>query len=118
MLKHDTRVKALGLLGVVGWVAIVVLSVLPGSARPHSGASGFSEHFVAYAAVAFCLCYGIESKRKRLMVLVGLIVSSGFLELLQTYIPGRTAELKGLLSAAAGAMLGFCAAWVLYQEKS
>jgi hypothetical protein len=118
LLKHDTRVKALGLLGMVGWVAIVVLSVLPGSARPHSGASGFSEHFVAYAAVAFCLCYGIESKRKQLMVLVGLIVSSGLLELLQTYIPGRTAELKGLLSAAAGAMLGFCAAWVLYREKS
>ena len=116
-MRVGTSETAWRILGTIGWIAIVILSLLPGSARPHSGASGFSEHFVAYAAVAFCLCHGLAHQRNRLIMLAILIGSSGFLEIVQLYIPGRTAELKGLLSAAAGAVLGAVATQLLSHLK-
>ena len=121
MLKENsgwnTGPQTYRFFGISGWIAIVFLSVLPGSARPHSGASGVSEHFVAYAAVAFCLWRGTTHHRERFISLALLVVSSGVLELVQIYIPGRTAELKGLLSAAAGAVFGAIVARFLPRIK-
>ena len=116
-MSLGTSENAWRILGICGWMAIAILSVLPGSARPHSGASGFSEHFIAYAAVAFCLWHGLTWQRQKLILLVILVVSSGVLELVQIYIPGRTAELKGLLSAAAGAVFGAIVARFLPRIK-
>jgi hypothetical protein len=106
LLKSDFGSRCFRALGFAGWAGIVVLSILPGSARPHSGASGISEHFVAYAAVALCLCLGISTWRNRFALMLCLIASSAIFEIIQIYIPGRTAEFKGLLSSSAGVIMG------------
>jgi VanZ family protein len=91
--------------GVLGWLAIAVLSVVPASSRPHSGAGGFSEHFVAYTVVAAVLSVGFSGTYRRSMLL-GLAASAGVFELLQIAIPGRTAELQGFVSGILGVCCG------------
>lgn len=93
--------KAFSLLGYGGWLAIIVLSVLPADERPHTGYGGFYEHFVAYAMVAGCLALAYQG-RKLIYLFVALVAGSGLLELAQQFIPGRTCELEGVTSALAG----------------
>jgi VanZ family protein len=93
-------------LGLIGWAGIIILSVIPSAARPHTGAGGASEHFIAYAMVAFCFATAFGWGARLSGVLLALVVLSGMLELLQLVIPGRTSELVGFVSAAAGAVTG------------
>ena len=95
--------------GVIGYAAIVALSVVPGSDRPHTGAGGGFEHFAANALVAGALALGLANMRQRLLALLWLCASAGILEVAQIYIPGRNAELWGLLTSSAGACAGMLA---------
>ena len=97
---------------VLGWLTlavIVVLSLVPGQDRPHSGLSGQLEHGLAYAtnAALFALGYRESGGRWRLLLL--LCSLAGALELMQLGIPGRTAEFAGFFASALGASLGMTA---------
>jgi VanZ family protein len=101
------------LLRCLGWLsvaAIIVLSVLPGSDRPHSGISGQLEHVIAYAVSAALLGLAYPESRARLTAWAFLCVLSAALESLQLWIPGRTSELIGFSASSLGATLGMLAA--------
>ncbi len=93
-------------LATTGWLAIIVLSLVPSAVRPHSGAGGSSEHFLAYALVAACFTIAVRGHNLT-RLLAFLAIGSGILELLQQHIPGRTAEWAGFYSASAGVLAGF-----------
>ena len=57
--------------------AIAVLSLLPGAERPHTGAPGRVEHFVAYGGTGFLLALGYLGWRQRLVAWIGLAAASG-----------------------------------------
>lgn len=94
--------RSLLTLAVGGWCAIILLSILPGSVRPHTGAGGISEHFLAYAAVAFLGGLMLNSTTQKLWIGSVLTLTAAILEIVQTYIPGRNSEWQGFLSGALG----------------
>ncbi len=104
-------------LAHVGWLAIIILSLVPSASRPHTGASGASEHFVAYAMVAFCyaMAFGTGRGIGRSLrnILMGMVALSVCLELAQMFIPGRTSEVIGVISAALGVSAGAGGRYVL-----
>lgn len=101
MFKHFAR--------TLSWlciVAIVVLSLLPGSERPHTGATGPLEHIFAYGGTGFLLALSYQSLRTRLLLLVGLSILSGLFEIAQLWIPGRNSEVIDMLASIAGLSVG------------
>ena len=48
-----------------GILAITVLSLVPGQERPHTGLSGLTEHFLAYACTGFAISFGYLRLRER-----------------------------------------------------
>jgi len=79
---------SLSLVRVAGWLllaGIILLSVLPGQDRPHSGAHGHFEHLVAYLLASIVLALVYLSHPARIVAL------SGALELLQLKITGGPA---------------------------
>jgi VanZ family protein len=92
--------------GVACILVIVVLSVIPLDPAKRTGAGGFAEHFIAYAATAGLFGLGLgPSRRHAVAVFAGLTLMSIALEIAQMFTPGRTPEIKGAVSAAVGAAL-------------
>ena len=77
-------------MGWVGVVAIMALSLAPGSLRPHTGLPGQMEHALAYGLTGAVLCVGYVENRDRLLLWIGLAACSGFFEFLQNFAPGRS----------------------------
>jgi VanZ family protein len=101
------RLRRLSVIaGYVGYVMIVVLSLLPAQTRPHTGAGGEYEHWVAYALVGGAFAAGYSKTRARLFAGLALTGSAAILELLQNFIPGRTPEFTGFLASSLGAWSG------------
>ena len=93
----------------VGWfglLIIAVLSLLPGAARPHTGAPSQLEHYAAYLMVGFFLALGYPRRRNILAIAFFLALYAGLLECAQLYIPGRTARLIDALVSSRGAGTG------------
>jgi hypothetical protein len=73
--------------GLTGTLTLVVLSLLPGSERPHTGLPGQLEHVIAYCATAVFLGLGYSTARARVGVVLFLALlaarwswrSTGFL---------------------------------------
>ena len=86
--------------------AIAVLSLLPGSERPHTGAPGRVEHFVAYGGTGFLLALGYLGWRQRLVASIALAAASGAFEILQNFIPGRSPSQFDALASTGGSALG------------
>jgi VanZ family protein len=94
---------------IAGWLAvaaIVVLSLLPGQDRPHSGAPGEFEHLVAYLVAAVVLGIGYPERKTQVKLAVFLMLLSGLMEICQLWIPGRNSELAGFLGSSARAIIG------------
>lgn len=102
---HKLRRLSIG-AGYAGYMAIVVLSLLPAQTRPHTGIGGEYEHWLAYALVGGAFAAGYPATRARLFAGLALTASAAILELLQTFIPGRMPELAGFLSSCLGAWFG------------
>lgn len=85
-------------------LAIIVLSWLPGSERPHTGLSGQLEHFIAYALAAAGIGMGFPARR--VVIMLGLIVLAGTLEVGQLWIPGRGSRVIDFVASAGGAVIG------------
>lgn len=90
-----------------GVAAIVLLSLAPGSERPHTGFSGKFEHFVAYAVVGGLAVLAYGGQRGRILfVWCAMTAASALLELGQMYVPGRNAGVLDLLASSSGALAG------------
>ena len=104
LLERLSRVAA-----IIGIVAVVVISLVPGNERPHTGMSGNAEHFIAYGMVAGALGLGFV----RLPIWLGplgLSLFSGFAEICQIWIPGRSPGVDNWVESTFGAVAGAAAA--------
>jgi len=91
--------------GFVSIAMLIVLSLVPGTLRPHVFASGNSEHFFAYAATAFFLGLG-NAPRTTAVFVSFLSAGAAAAELLQTWIPGRSPGFDNFVSSSTGALIG------------
>jgi VanZ family protein len=101
--------------GLLTVVAIGVLSLVPGSARPHIAWPWNLEHATAYLAAAVLLSLGFlgtgaahrATDSVRALTIGGLLASYGAaLEALQYFVPGRTPSIADLGANIAGTGLG------------
>ncbi len=100
-------------------VAIVILSLVPGDVRPHTGIfSGRVEHFIAYAGTGFFLAFGYRRKRERLLAWMGLAAASAVFEAAQHFIPGRSPSPLDALASAGGLTVGLLVAASLIDPLS
>ena len=97
-----------------GCIAIVVvLSLVPGSHRPHTFLPGLAEHFIAYAVTGFFFALNYRSLQESLLVWVGLAIASGIFEILQNFIPGRSPSPVDALASVSGLSVGLITALIL-----
>lgn len=105
---------AFRLAGHAGLLLIIILSLVPGSARPHTGAGGGIEHWVAYLLVGACYGLGLARRNPAVVAGLALALTAAILEVLQLFVPGRNAEFSGFASSAFGACTGLLAGfWVM-----
>lgn len=103
-----TTVRAASLrrvLAALSWTTLTVLSLLPGSERPHTGASGNTEHFVAYALAALVTRLAFQNSKSRYQLLAFSLSAAAF-EICQIYIPGRSPGIDNWAASTAGALFG------------
>lgn len=111
---HKSRIwLAIRLLGLMGIVTIVILSLVPGDLRPHTGEPKQLEHFAAYALVAAVLCIGFSKARQPVAIVIILAVLSAVLEFCQNFIPGCDGNVIDFLASSFGACVGVGLAWIL-----
>jgi VanZ family protein len=103
---------------IAAWLAvltIIVLSVVPGTVRPHVLGNDSAEHFVAYfiAGSLFAIGYrrsiGYQSSRRLLSSGILLATCAGLLEFVQSWIPGRCASIGDFEVSAIAAWIGLLA---------
>jgi VanZ family protein len=106
------------LIRIAAWLAllaVVVLSVVPGSMRPHVLESDHFEHFIAYFMTACLLAIGYPRPLGLLASGIMLTLCAGGLELVQLWVPGRTASIgdfnAGMLGTCGGILAVLAAAW-------
>ena len=85
---------------------IIILSLLPGSARPHTGFAGKIEHMIAYAGTGSIAMAGYRLRQQRLMFWASVVSLSFLLEFLQQYVAGRGADILDAIVSSAGLSLG------------
>ena len=101
----------------VGWacvVAIVVVSLVPGDARPDTGLPGQIDHIIAYCGTAGLLGLGYPAAKSRFGMIVMLISLAATLEVAQRWIPGRHSQFIDFAASVAGTCLGMLAAMVVH----
>jgi VanZ family protein len=96
--------------GWIGVAAIVVVSTLPGSERPHTGLAGQIEHVLAYFMTAAELTAGYQRRDTRLKLLLRLMLLAAAMECAQLFIPGRNAAIGDFLASSLGALIGVASA--------
>ena len=102
----------------VGWacvVAIVVVSLVPGDARPDTGLPGQIDHIIAYCGAAGLLGLGYPATKSRFGTIVMLISLAATLEVAQRWIPGRHPQFIDFAASVAGTSLGMLAAMVVHR---
>jgi VanZ family protein len=100
---------------VVVWLAVgsaIVTSVLPGDLRPQLTDIDYLEHFAAYFVIGGL--FGIAYPRPRQLAAgaIMLVMCSGALEIVQHWIPDRTASIGDFAASAAGAGTGLILACI------
>jgi VanZ family protein len=98
---------------IVGWALVVlvtVLSVVPPTLRPDTGVGHGIEHLAIFAITG--LAFGLAYERKFVLVLIGLVVFAGAIELAQLIVPGRHARWSDFVVDAAAACIGAALALV------
>jgi VanZ family protein len=104
--------KILRLSGYASVFLIGVLSLLPGSLRPETGAPGKIEHLIAYLVASILLTLQPGALRGRWEAL-WLIPYAAALEFAQWFIPGRHPRVSDFAVSAIGAVLGMIAVfWI------
>jgi VanZ family protein len=112
--------KVVMLARMAAWpavVAIIVLSVVPGTVRPHVLGNDRVEHFVAYLIAGILFAIGYVRPTQLLSSCVMLTVCAGALEFVQLLIPGRLASPRDFIASTIGAWIGFLAVVVIGQAR-
>lgn len=94
------------MLGWLAGIAIVVLSVVPGNERPHTGLPGYMEHVIAYLITSTLFTLAHPTRRNSAIVAVALSLLAGAMEILQLYIPGRHSSFDDFAVSSVGAIIG------------
>jgi len=90
---------------------IAALALLPGNEAPRLGIGDKWQHVLAFAALGFASeRAGRGDGRARSSAALGLLAYGGAIELLQTQVPGRSAEWSDLAADALGIACGLLAA--------
>ena len=110
--------RAARIVGWAGIAAITVLSLVPGSERPHTNLPGMAEHFAAYACTGFALSLAYRGLRERLIFLAALGAASGVFEILQIWIPGRGCEIEDAVVSTIGLTTGLLLGAALASQLS
>lgn len=92
--------------GFFGILAIILLSLVPGSHRPHTGLPGGAEHFAAYCLTAFFLALGFRPLAHRIGLAIGLSLLAASMEVLQHFVHGRHPAIHDALASSLGGFLG------------
>ena len=101
-LNLETSFRAAGYAAIL---LIGVLSLIPGTLRPETGAPGQFEHFVAYMGAAALLALGFGGTGWRSQGL-WLVPYAAALETAQLFIPGRHSRFSDFAVSSLGALLG------------
>lgn len=96
-------------LAVSLWLVIIVLSLLPGDERPHTGASGNVEHLMAYVGTG-CITALAFRAVPALWLVLPFCLASALFEIAQIFIPGRSSGLDNWFFSTVGALVGILAA--------
>jgi VanZ family protein len=99
--------------GLVGLGLIVVVSVVPGTIRPHTSMSGYTEHFLAYAIVASCFALGWRSPLYQAAVVISAFIVASLLEAVQFLCPGRSPDSVSPIVSGIGGLCGVILATLL-----
>lgn len=94
-------------------IAIVTLSLVPGEARPHTGAPGEFEHFIAYLGAGLFIAARYRSFRGRLAFWASFAGLSFALEFFQQFVPGREPDVFDALASSSGVTTGVLMGGVL-----
>jgi hypothetical protein len=118
-MLNTARVKqGLAACGYAGFAVIIVLSLVPGTLRPHTGAGGGYEHWLAYMADGLAFGLGYARLRPVLLCGTGLALGAGLLELAQLLVPGRNSEIAGFLASTSGAWAGLTLGFLITRAAS
>jgi hypothetical protein len=90
---------------------IVILSLVPPTLRPETGAPHSLEHFTIFAASGFS--FGLGYKRRHDLIAILLIMFSGSIEIAQLFVQGRHARLSDFIIDAVAACIGLVTASLL-----
>lgn len=100
------RLAALGVW--LEFAAILILSLVPGAERPHTGlGSGQLEHALAYGVAGATISIGYRTARARLLALLPFALGSGVFELMQTLVPDRSPQQIDTFASLGGLCAGF-----------
>lgn len=99
-------------------LAIAILSLVPGGARPHTGLRGQAEHFLAYFLTAVMLGMQKQDLGYRSSLAIALCAYAGTLETLQIWVPGRSAQLIDFAASSGGALSGMILSAVLLRFRA
>jgi hypothetical protein len=114
MAFSKTLISRKPLMRLAGWIGfglILIISLVPGNERPHTGAPGQMEHFTAYLMTAAAYGYGCLRLRERLTWLALLSAASALFEVIQLVVPGRTGQVIDWAASSLGACVGTVLGW-------
>jgi VanZ family protein len=94
------------LAGGLAVLAVIVLSVVPGEMRPHTGFPGIAEHFAVYLGASALLALGYEKRVSAGVVAFAFSLAAAIFEIAQYFIPHRDANLLDVFASAGGAIVG------------
>jgi VanZ family protein len=107
----STMKSWLRVVAIASLVAILALSLVPGSFRPHTIILPPAlEHVSAYTVAAFLLCLAYPSRLPPVRLVLLLTAYGAFLEFGQVWIPDRNASLTDVGADLVGGLVGAMAA--------
>src|SRR5262245_3957584 len=110
-LQSTADMTANRIARVSGWLlvsAAVVLTLAPRAFRPQTGVEHHLEHVLAFALLG--LAFGLGYPGRRLLLAVVGVAMAALLEVSQSWVPGRHANLSDFVMNATGVWTGPAAA--------
>jgi VanZ family protein len=108
--EHEAHLVPLSrAIGLACVAVIIVLSLIPGDERPHTGLAGQFEHAIAYFGTAVFLGVGFRTMGGRAATISLLVGLAAILELIQRLIPGRHSQFIDWFASSFGAGFGILA---------
>ena len=114
--RTSTRPRTWRLLLVVVLLAVSYLAVTP--APPRQANLGWDKlnHFAAFFVIGVLACRAYPGNLNRMAtILLALLTYGAAIEIIQIYVPGRSAEWFDLLADGVGSLCGALLAWATRQ---